>query len=281
MIAIDDPRLTSPEGAFTRMQVSAGVAPLRKSPLPDGEVASQALHGQVVRVYREAGDFAHVQMEDDHYVGWAALDALSAPVLEPTHRVSALRTYMFSQPSLKSAPHFLISMNGQVTIEGEDGKYRKCARGGWVHEAHIVEIGVFEDDPASVAERFVGAPYLWGGCESLGLDCSGLIRAAFAACGAVLGRDSDMQREACGEWITDWQAQGVLIRGDLVFWDGHVGMMLDGAQIIHANAFHMACAIEPLPEAIARIAPRYGAPQGAKRIDLEAARRAPAEWMRG
>ena len=44
-----------------------------------------------------------------------------------------------------------------------------------------------------------------------------------------------------------------LARGDLVFWPGHVGMMLDGQRFIHANAFHMQVQIEPLAEAVARI----------------------------
>ena len=41
-------------------------------------------------------------------------------------------------------------------------------------------------------------------------------------------------------------------RGDLVFWQGHVGMMVDGVQLVHANAYHMAVQVEPLADTLAR-----------------------------
>ena len=44
-----------------------------------------------------------------------------------------------------------------------------------------------------------------------------------------------------------------MFRGDLIFWKGHVGVMLDDQRLLHANAFHMMVAIEDLPEAILRI----------------------------
>jgi hypothetical protein len=45
-----------------------------------------------------------------------------------------------------------------------------------------------------------------------------------------------------------------LRRGDLVFWEGHVGIMRDTATLLHANAFHMAVTAEPLRDAAARAA---------------------------
>jgi hypothetical protein len=281
MPLFDDPRLTAPAGASTRYQVTAGVAAIRATPCPDGEMVTQALHGERVRVFREDGAFAQVQLEHDRYTGWALMDALSAPHIETTHRVHALRTYAFSEPDLKSAPRFLISLNSQVAVEGAENGFAKCARAGWVFEGHLSPGDVFESDPASVAERFAGTPYLWGGRESLGLDCTGLTCAAFAACGLTLPRDSDMQLAWCGTPVDDWQGAAMLQRGDLVFWKGHVAIMLDDSRLIHSNAFHMATAIEPLDSAIRRIAPRYGDPVGVRRIaiDEEAARR--PGWLAG
>ncbi len=278
----DDSRLSPPGAVRERLQVTAGVAALRAGPQPDAEMVSQALHGETVGLVEERGGFALVQAERDRYVGWADAEALSGPVLAPTHRVRALRTYVFSEPDLKSAPRYLISLGAGVVAEGEGvGDFVQCARAGWVFTGHLGRLDAPEDDPAGVAERFRGAPYLWGGCESLGLDCTGLTRAAFEACGVTLPRDSDMQFDWAGEAIADWEAPGALRRGDLVFWRGHVGIMLDAATLLHANAFHMAVAAEPLSRAIERIAPRHGRPTGARRIDLATERGRRPDWLQG
>ena len=103
-----------------------------------------------------------------------------------------------------------------------------------------------EPDFVAVAERFLGTPYLWGGKSSLGLDCSGLVQVALTACGINCPRDSDMQEQALGKSIS----LAGLQRGDLIFWKGHVAIARGRNSMIHANAFHMAVAIEPVAEAI-------------------------------
>lgn len=260
------------------MQVTAGVAALLCEPAHGARMTSQALHGEHVWLHREDGEFSFVQCKRDRYTGWVLMAALAAPALEVTHRVSALRTYALSEPDLKSPPHYLLSLGAGIVGTEQVDHYIRDDRGGWVTVKHLVPAGSFEDDPAAVAERFVGAPYLWGGRESLGLDCSGLTGAAFGACGVLLPRDSDMQNAWCGEPVENWDQPGALKRSDLVFWKGHVGIMMDSETLVHSNAYHMATAREPLVGAIERIAKHYGEPLGARRIDLQKGRMRP-DWM--
>jgi len=276
----DDRRLTLPSQAETRrMQVSVAVAGVLSAPQADAETVTQALYGEVVRVAREDGAYSQVQMERDRYVGWVLTDTLSDTVLEPTHKVSALRTYLYSEASLKCATVFPLSLGARLTLSQQEGRYIKVERGGWIPEQHVEAIDHHETDPAGVAEQFLHAPYLWGGCDSLGLDCTGLTRAAFQACGVTLPRDSDMQFAWCGQPIERWKEQDALMRNDLVFWKGHVGIMLDNETLLHANAHHMSVAAEPLYGAIKRIAKIYGEPIGARRIDIVGERAATPDWL--
>lgn len=280
MPELTDPRLTAPDGQPTPFQVTAGVAAIRAAPAPDAEMVTQALHGETLQVFSETGEFGQVQLDRDRYVGWVLMEAVSAPALSASHRVGALRTYVYSEPDLKSAPHYLVSLNARMVVEPEqEGRFVKCARSGWVVADHLAPLDVWEPDPASVAERFVGTPYLWGGRESLGLDCTGLTVAAFGACGVDLPRDSDMQFAWAGAPIDDWDRPGVLHRGDLVFWKGHVGILTDDQTLIHANAHHMCVARESLSAAIERIAPLYGPPIGARRLNVTAARGHGPDWL--
>ncbi len=114
----------------------------------------------------------------------------------------------------------------------------------------------------------------------MGIDCTGLVQQAFGACGVAVPRDSDMQGAWAGAAIGDWAVPGKLRRGDLVFWGGHVGIMLDSDTLLHANAHHMAVAAEPLAQAIERIAETYGEPIGARRIDLEMQTGRKPDWLK-
>jgi cell wall-associated NlpC family hydrolase len=240
-------------------QVSAGVAPLRRAPAPDARQESQLLFGEMFTVYDEAEGFGWGQAAIDGYVGYVDMSALSAPPLAPTHRVAALRTYVFAEADLKTAPVMLLSLNAAVTVEALEGRYAKIARSGWVAGAHLAAIDApGPEDWVAVAERFLGAPYFWGGKESLGLDCSGLVQMAMHAAGLPCPRDSDMQEDMLGSAV-DAALEGRR-RGDLVFWNGHVGIMLDAERMIHANAHHMAVAIEPLADAATRIAATSAGP---------------------
>lgn len=278
----NDDRLTLPPGGErTRWQVIAGLATLRKSPALVAETVSQSLHGEQVILHRREGAFGLVQNVVDGYVGWTDMSALASPAMDATHRLKALRAYVYPRPSIKAAPQFEISLGARLVSEEQcEGRFLKCARAGWLYEDQLTAINDFEADPAEVAARYMHAPYLWGGRESVGVDCSGLMQQAFAACGVVLPRDSDMQYAWVGEEIADWQEPGALQRNDLVFWKGHVGIMLDAEMFLHANGHHMAVAAEPLNVAISRIATQYGEPIGARRVDMFAAKARKPDWLK-
>jgi cell wall-associated NlpC family hydrolase len=125
------------------------------------------------------------------------------------------------------------------------------ANNGFIPLRHLAAIESTEPDYVAVAERFLGVPYLWGGKTSLGLDCSALVQVALNACGIACPRDSDMQENALGAPRAVDLSN--LMRGDLIFWSGHVAIVRDPATLVHANAFHMAVAIETIADAVARI----------------------------
>jgi cell wall-associated NlpC family hydrolase len=244
------------------MRCVATAAAIRAAADGAAEQMDQLLYGERFDVLDEDKGFLLGQAVRDGYVGWVEAGALSGDWIQPTHRVAALRTYAFAGPSIKTKAVALYSLNALLAVEAEDGKLSKLVGGGWVTTAHLAALGEFDDDMAGVAERYVGAPYLWGGRESLGLDCSGLVQQALFACGRACPRDTD-QQEALGETI----GRTAFGRGDLVFWKGHVAIGLDNDRIVHANGHHMATVVEPLDGAIARIAAAgAGEPTSFRRI---------------
>jgi hypothetical protein len=254
-----------------RMQVAVPAAAIRREPRPDAEQLDQVLLGERFDVLEIRDGYAWGQAVRDGYVGHLAFGALVPEGAPPTHWVRVPLTYGFELPTIKSRPTGPISLNSLVTVTAREGRLVQCDAGFWLPEPHLSPLGDVAGDPAEIAEAHLGAAYLWGGREGCGIDCSGLILQSLLACGRACPRDSDLQ-QALGAPV----AAGDLERGDLVFWKGHVAILVDGVRIIHANAHHMAVAQEPLREAIKRIRDSGGGDPTAYRRPLSRTRPGPA-----
>ena len=235
--------------AVRPMRCITPCTPIQDAPDAAAEQQDQLLFGEGFDVLVQQDGWSWGQALRDGYVGYVRAELLAPREGPPTHRVKALRTGGFSRPDLKSAPVGFFSVNALVRAGRSENGFIEAGEAGWIHAPHLAPIAEFEQDYVAVASRFLGAPYLWGGRDSLGLDCSGLIQQAFYACGRACPRDTDQQMAAFDKPAP----LSELSRGDLVFWRGHVGVMLDGLTVLHANAFHMAVAIEPLAAAVTRI----------------------------
>jgi cell wall-associated NlpC family hydrolase len=235
-------------------EVVAPQAPVRRDPSPDAPLDTEALQGERVTLYEATDEgWAWGQLAGDGYVGWLPAAALAAPGPIPTHKVAALRTLVFPGPSIKLPPTAALPLGARLAIVRHEARLAVTAGGGYVPMSHLAPVDAAEPDFVAVAERFLGVPYLWGGKTSLGVDCSGLVQVALTACRIACPRDSDMQEQALGAPVSTDAGFTNLRRGDLIFWKGHVAIVRDAETLLHANAFHMAVAIEPLAAAIARI----------------------------
>ena len=244
----------------TPRRVVAAAAPVKRRPRPDAGLESEALHGETFIVFEDGAEgWSWGQLETDGYVGYVPTDALGPAAPEPTHRVMALRTFLYPGPDLKLPARACFSLGARLALAGEaetrGTRYRLLAGGeGAVVATHVAPVAAPpEGDFVAVAERFLGTPYLWGGRTSVGLDCSGLVQLALMAAGHPAPRDTDLQEAMVGHPVEGGAA--AVGRGDLVFWAGHVGVMIDGEYMIHASGHQMAVVVEPLSDALARIGP--------------------------
>jgi cell wall-associated NlpC family hydrolase len=234
-------------------ELTEAIAPLRQQPSPEAMLMTEALRGERITVYDRNGEgWVWGQLVDDGYVGWLPDAGLIKPLLTPTHKVSAVRTFAFAGPSIKIPPSSTLVTGAKLAVVDEDGIFAITRERLYVPKAHLAPMGDRETDFVTVADRFVGTPYLWGGKSSLGIDCSGLVQVSLTAAGIGCPRDSDMQQQALGRTVESRDIRH-LLRGDLIFWKGHVAIARDGKTIVHANAHHMATVIEPIEPAVERI----------------------------
>ncbi|MBE0412377.1 NlpC/P60 family protein [Yoonia sp.] len=223
---------------------------------PDGVRDRQLLRGATVTVFEDHVGWSFVQAADG-YVGYVPSDRLGPPVVH-SHFVASPATHAYRAEDFKSAVAMALPLGAHVTVLDERRKFFKTDV-GFVPKRHVRHVDRPFEDPATVAQMHFGVPYLWGGNSTRGIDCSGLISASLRLCGRTCPGDSDLQ-QALGQDFTDTPR-----RGDLLFWQGHVAMVVDAETLVHANAHHMAVAYEPLAQAVLRIDAQGGGPVIARR----------------
>lgn len=232
-------------------QVIVPVCNVHGAPAVDAKLVTQALMGETARAFETKDGWSWVQLDGDGYVGYVRGGELAAVVDTPTHKVIVPSTLRFGRADIKSQPVTSMPLNARLCAVDEENGFLPLKRGGYVYAAHCAGLSHAASDWVSVAEQFLGTPYLWGGKSVSGIDCSGLVQVALQAAGRICLRDSDMQETSLG---VKFPEGAKLQRGDLIFWKGHVGIMRDAKTLLHANAHHLMVVSEPLEEAAARIA---------------------------
>ncbi|WP_439533249.1 C40 family peptidase [Polymorphobacter sp.] len=222
--------------------------PMRGAADVAASAVSELLHGEGFDLFDIVEDWGFGRSAYDRYTGWVPIAALAEPASEPAlpHRITARSAPLFSAPDIKSAIDRLLPMGSHISAVPA-GRFLALTGGGFIHAAHAAPLA--GPDLLSVARRFLGAPYVWGGRSPHGVDCSGLVQASLGLCGVSAPRDSDQQRDGLGIAMP-FEARAA---GDLIFFPGHVGIIAPGDRLLHANAHWMTVCEEPLADVLGRL----------------------------
>jgi cell wall-associated NlpC family hydrolase len=245
---IVDAPLTEGEAAFVVTPVADLLA------RPDGPRDRQLLLGDAVTVIDRDREHVFVQAAKDGYCGWLGAAAVGAGP-QPTHWVASPATHLYPEPRVQAHETMALSLGARLTVTGQTGAWATTPL-GFVPAGRLRSVGDWVADPVGVAESLIGTPYLWGGNTRSGLDCSGLVQLSLHAAGRDCPGDSD-QQQALGAAIPEGEG---LQRGDLLFWKGHVSLVVDETRLIHANGHTMSVAFEGIAACIARVADQGGGP---------------------
>jgi len=213
-----------------------------------GKRDSQLLMGEPFNVESEDEDLFYGISGLDDQKGYIQKSSLKKQDKPPTHYVCVPLTHLYSEPSFKIRPSQPLSFLSRLILSDkrEDG-FILAPNHGWVFEGHLRPLGTPpEESITQTALKFLHTPYIYGGRSVLGLDCSALIQLTLLAHGIDCPRDTDQQQNTIGREIDLNDIQ----QGDIVYFKGHTGIMLDKEKILNATSRHMLTVIENLNDLI-------------------------------
>ncbi len=233
-------------------QVVVPRAPLTDRPDATASYASELRFGEVFTVYEAREGWVWGQNQTDRYVGYVPAACLASSITPATHRIGVPVAFLYPQPTIKTRAVGQLTLNCAVTVTQMTADFAQLNSGEYIYARCLLAPDAVRPDFAATAANLVGVPYLWGGRTPLGLDCSALVQLSLNMAGIFCPRDSDLQRAEMGRMVSP-DGKGLLYqRGDLVFFPGHVGLMLDEQHLVHANAHHMQVTTEPLRDVLVR-----------------------------
>jgi len=237
------------------MNVVKPSIPMKSNPNQTSTLETECLFGETVTILDSRLDWYYCKLLTDNYCGWVQKNYLGETI-KSSHRVIANRAYLFKDNDIKSGHINYLPLGSQIYVRDLDDFWAKVYLGNnskqkfaYIPRRHIIKNEDKIEDWVITAEKLIGTPYVWGGRDSIGLDCSALLQLSYQTYGENIPRNSIDQSLLSKEIVHNNEK---LERGFVIFWEGHVGIMVDETYCVHANAFHMEVSKEPLVKILER-----------------------------
>lgn len=229
---------------------------MKLKPSINAPLETECLYGESVQILDEQLHWAYCKLLTDNYHGWVKKNSLG--LLKPsTHRVIVMRSLLYTHNNEKSLTIDYLPMGAQISVKKIENNWAEIylsssddSKTAYIPANHIIDKKSKIKDWVKIAEQIIGAPYKWGGRDTMGLDCSALLQLSYQSFGQNIPRNTKDQFNIEKKIIKDFNE---LERGCVVFWEGHVGIMVNKFDCLHSNAFHMKTVVEPLNNIITRI----------------------------
>ena len=228
---------------------------MKSEPTETSPLETECLFGETVEILDEALNWVYCKLNTDSYHGWVKKEGLGK-IKNPTHRVIVNRSFVYEDKNPRSNYLLYLPLGAQLVIDNIQSEWAEISlfndetQVGYVPSRHIVSLDHRVKDWVATAELALGTPYKWGGRDTIGIDCSALLQLSYQTYGEDIPRNTSQQIKLKKNCIKGFEN---LKRGCVVFWKGHVGIMIDKFSCIHANAFHMQTKIELLSKIVNRM----------------------------
>lgn len=237
---------------MTEKEIKSSFADVRNKPTYNSILETQLIHGEKLEILSSQNNWSYICSKEDNYKGWIKTNQIGEKT-NKTHKIKKLSTYVFEKPDHKSKVICKLFLNSMIRVDSFIGNWVKIIfqeKVGFLHRNSIIKINKNNKDWINICLKFRNTPYLWGGKTFEGIDCSGLIQLSLQYCGIKFPRNTNEQSEFVSNFVNSTKN---ISKGTLIFWDGHVGVMINDTELIHSNMYHLGVHIEKFSCAMKRM----------------------------
>ena len=242
---------------FKKLQISTSSCKLFDSPDNNVPLETEGLFGEFFYVKKTIPNWSYGFLDTDEYHGWVKSKYLES-CLETNYKVIVSRTIVLSKPNIKSCSLFYLPMCSLIKVDQFFKEWiqinfikNKILRFGYVHKSHVIKIGLNHKSWLQTAYNLINIPYKWGGRDTLSVDCSSLVQLICNTQNIFLPRNTNEQflflKSNYKHLMMDIKDyKNLLQKGCLIYWEGHVAIVIDKNTLIHASAFHNNVTLEKI-----------------------------------
>ena len=209
--------------------LNISIANINSKPSSNSEVLSQILYGERFKILDKKKNWVKIKTDYDNYIGYIKKNKFYEKFI-PKLKISKIKSKIFVKKNNKflHSKKYLYFASG-ISVLDEDKNFIEFKKNKWIKKSDTKAISYKEKNFTKILKLFINSKYLWGGKTSDGIDCSALIQIYFYYNRIFFPRDSKDQIKFCKKKNAKKN-----IKGDIIFWRGHVGVCLSSSKFIHA-----------------------------------------------
>jgi hypothetical protein len=200
-----------------------------EEPKINSKLSSQMIYGEKFKIIKKSNNWLKIKTNYDNYTGYIKNKKFLIKS-NPTFKIYSLKSKIFEEINGKfRKTNKFLYFASRISKIDENKEFLKFEKNKWVKKKDLKKINHIERNYNKIFKSFLNSKYLWGGKTADGIDCSSLIQIYFYYNKIFFPRDTKDQIKFCKK-----KNKKRFLKGDIIFWKGHVGICLNQSKFIHA-----------------------------------------------
>jgi len=211
------------------------------------EIVTQLLYGDNFKILKKLGSWIKIKNLSDNYKGYIKKKKFPSSQ-KNTHKIFTLSANIYSKPENRSKIKKKLSFGSKIRVINKKNDFYKFDK-FWIKKKDLKKINFKTKNIFAYLNKFINVKYKWGGKHFNGMDCSAIIQLCMNFNNKFCPRDTKDQVKFFKKKIK----LNKIKKNDLIFWKGHVALIISKKNIIHAYGPHKKVTVMPIKKTIETI----------------------------